>query len=159
MKVSRGAILSMVCLFGLGSPVGAAEWWYIDTPEDGRVNYIDAETIVVTGSSVRLWVYSILLPSKTPYKSYKALLRIECKARTIEVLSSVRYLQDGSSLTENPVGLIDVPPESSGEHLLKFGCSQPSNRPKMTFRLAVPPEDLTAAVRAAQASGVTTVKP
>ena len=119
-----------ISLLALASAAAAADWVEATKGHDGRIVYLDIDSIRRSGDDVRVWVMHDLSKVKSERaRRVKYQLAYKCADETLFTASVVSYAPNGDVLrSEQPIetryDYKPVVPDTIGESLMKLVCPQ-----------------------------------
>ncbi len=132
----RRVYLTAFCVvaIGISTNADAANWVFVDSSNKAGV-YIDWDSIERSGNRVTAWEKWIYKPdAKRVQAEAKIRNRYDCVSRTIKLLYSINYAENGSVISSFTFNEYDAPPspvvpESIGEAVLDRACGGSANIP------------------------------
>jgi hypothetical protein len=124
-KTAVGALLVCLARAALGS-----DWQGVHADATEAIS-IDADSIVRTGSRVKVWVQEVFVnpeqvpDTPRPAKTLKSVWTFDCTQKTVTLGDAVALDEDGTYLTGIPAGpehFHDVSPDSTGEAIMQHAC-------------------------------------
>lgn len=89
-----------VALLMATTPAHSATWVHVYTDRDGSAWYYDSKSVLRSGDRVTIWEKSDhSRDRRTKYRETKARTRYDCVGRTQTILSFIRYLPNGESVS------------------------------------------------------------
>lgn len=142
MKNSLWSTVAFVSAIAAAQPVCAATWVSIADASGVEV-FVDVDSIRVTGPQVRTWLKwewekPFELKHLVPVRSYKLEKQLQvsnCVDRTLAISQGTRYAElDGKDVVESysipKLEFTEAVPESIGESIIKFACTNRSRPAK-----------------------------